>query len=738
MNEFTLSKKNMLPLGVSTPAQADPEPEESVVSRYAAVLLRRRWLVLGAIAVAMAVGLAVTLLMTPLYEASTRLEINRLGAQIVNVRDVEPETTSVDQEFYQTQYGILQSRALAERVARELRLADDANFFALFDASELAEELQPGQGARAAGGRERRQRAAVDILLDNVEISPIRLSKLVDISWTSPDPALSARIANAWASSFIQHNLSRRYEATAFARRFLEERLGQLRGRLEESERELVNYASAEALINVPTGAPAAEGGAPPERSLTAESLSALNTELAQAQADRIRAESRLERGGGGASTEALANPTINTLRQRRAEAAAEYQRLMVQFEPGYPVARALAAQIEQLEQSIAREEARVQRSIGTTYQASVQREQAIRRQLEGLKQSFIDQRRRGIQYNIFQRDVDTNRQLYDALLQRYKEIGVAGGIGENNVLVVDNAEVPRNPSRPRPVINLLLALLVGTALGVALAFIREQMDETINEPGELEKQIGVPTLGMVPKSSTDNPLQELRDPKSNLIEACLSILTNLGFSTDHGVPGVLAVTSTRPAEGKSTTAQAIAYVVARQGSRTLLVDGDMRSPSLHHNLAISNRKGLSTFLSGSDDLNDLVQQSPQDPFFVMTAGPQPPNAAELLRTERLQLLMQELRKRFDHIVIDCPPVLGLADAPVIAAQAEGTVFVVEAHRVKARVVRQSIGRLLQGRAKVVGAVLTKFEPKRSSYGYGYGYGDGYGYGYGRDETKAA
>jgi capsular exopolysaccharide synthesis family protein len=216
-------------------------------------------------------------------------------------------------------------------------------------------------------------------------------------------------------------------------------------------------------------------------------------------------------------------------------------------------------------------------------------------------------------------------------------------------------------------------------------------------------------------------------------VEAGLSIITTLGFATDHGVPTVLAVTSTRPAEGKSTTSQALAHMLARQGSRTLLVDGDMRSPSLHGRLGVSNTRGLSTYLSGVDELDELVQQPTDQPFMVMTAGPQPPNAAELLRTDRLPTLLAELAKRFEHVVIDCPPVLGLADAPVLAAQAEGTVFVVEAHRVRARLIRQSLNRLVQGRARVVGAVLSKFE--RKSAGYGYGYGHDYGYGYGRDKS---
>ena len=722
---------------VTTVREAAPgrdEPAHPLLARYLNIANRSKWLILGAVAAALILGLLFTLLTTPLYTATTRLEINRVGARIVNVEGVQPETTAVDMEFYQTQYGILQSRALAERVARNLRLADSSDFFAAVG-DEAVEGLDAGR-APAARSRDERFRRAVDILLNNVAINPIRMSKLVDIQWTSPDPQLSARIANEWADSFIQHNLERRYQATAYARRFLEQRLAQVRGRLEESERQLVGFASQQAIINIPVGGAAESGAAPQERSLTADSLATVNSELTKAGTDRIRAQSRVNSAGQGASAEALANPVIAGLRARRAEAAAEHARLMTQFTPDYPPAAALAAQIRLLDQSIQREEGRVQASLRNAYRDSIERERSLSQQVEGLKQEFLDQRRRSIQYNIFQRDVDTNRELYNALLQRYKEIGVAGGIGENNVLVVDSAQPPERPSRPRVLLNLLLSLFIGLGLGVALAVLREAIEDSVNDPAEVEGRIGLPLLGVVPKSVAQDPLEELKDPKSSMMEASLSIQTNLSFSTDHGIPRSLAITSTGPGEGKSTTVQAIAYVIARQGLRTVLVDADMRSPSLHHHVNLSNDKGLSNFLSGAEPIQNLIQKPANEPFHAITAGPQPPNAAELLRGDGLERLITELSRNFDHVIIDSPPVMGLADAPIIANWTEGTIFVVEAHSLKTRAVRQAISRLRLGRAKLLGVVLTKFEPRRGSYGYGHEYG--YGYGYGRDEPKPA
>ncbi len=721
MNDISFSRTPGAYVSLPAPKPGDANEAAAVplFTQYLRVLLRWRWLIIGAVAVSILIGTLATLLATPQYTATTRLEISRGGNRIVNVEDVTPETSVVDNEFYQTQYGLLRSRSLAERVVRQLRLQDNAAFFEMFDVTEV------DMSSRLAAAQQERVRKATDILLEQVSIEPLRLSRLVDIQWTGPDAALAAQIANTWATSFIEYTLERRFEATSYARRFLEQRLEQLRRRLEESERQLVGYASNQAIINVPTGAPDVEGRTQ-ERSLTVETLGAINAELARATGDRVRAESRLNQTQGS-SAEAVSNPAVVALRQRRAEAAAEYARLMTQFEPGYPPAQALAAQVRQLEQAIAREEARVSSSIQNAYQDAVRRERELAAQVESLKASFLDQRRRSIQYNIFQRDVDTNRELYNGLLQRYKEIGVAGGVGENNIAVVDPARVPQRPSSPRPLINLLLSLLIGAIVGIAVALLREQIDETITDPTDVERRVGLPLLGTVPKTEGSEPLVDLHDPKSALVEAYLSVQTSLAFSTPHGVPRTLTVTSTRPAEGKSTTSFALAYVLARSGAKVLLIDGDMRSPSVHAELGLSNEVGLSSYLAGINELEKLIQSPQREPFAVMAAGPQPPNAAELLRSERLEHLLKELLQHFDHVVIDSPPVMGLADAPIIASRTEATVYVVEARGVKARMAQVALNRLRQGRAQLLGTVLTKFDAKRAHLGYGYDYGYGYG-----------
>ena len=691
---------------------------------YLRIAKRRRWLILAIIAVCLILGLVATLLMTPLYTAAATVEIQRESANIVNVEGVEPKTGSVDQEFYQTQYGLLQSRSLAERVARELRLYNSPEFFEAFGATDRVDELRSGRIDNSAAARNARIRSAGRILLDGIEVSPVRLSRLVDVQFTSPDPQLSARIVNSWTENFIETTLERRFEATSYARKFLEDRLEQLRQRLEESERILVDYASRENIINIPTGGSTADG-APAERPIVAEDLSTLNQALAVATAARVEAQSRV-RGTGGSTAEALQSQVISNLRQRRAEASAEYARLLSQFEPEYPQAQALQMQIRELDAAIAREETRVRSTLEESYRSAAARESALQGRVQQLRDELLNVRGRSIQYNIYQREVDTNRQLFDALLQRYKEIGVAGGVGVNNVAVVDAAAVPGRPSSPNLILNVLISLLIGAILGAGVALALEQIDEAISTPTDLERTVGLPLLGTIPKVA-DDPQAELEDPKSPLVEAYLSAQTRLNFATDHGIPRSLVVTSTRPAEGKSTTTYALARLLARTGRKVVLIDGDMRAPSLHGFFDVKNERGLSNYLAGNDDLSALIHNDSVRGMSLMSAGPLPPIAAELLTGNRLERLLQELARIYDNVLIDAPPVMGLADTPLIASRADGTVFVIESHATRSSTARVAIGRLRDAHVRLLGAVLTKFQSRRADYGYGYEYGYGYG-----------
>lgn len=695
---------------------------------YLRVALRRRYVILGTIIACILLGLIVTLLMKPQYTATATIEISRDSDRVTNFQGVERDANDADQEFYQTQYGLLKSRSLSERIADQLQLVDSPAFFEMFGVSDTDDAFERINQRYTAKGRPTRLRVAGELLRGHVKITPAQLSRLVDVHFTSPDPKFSAKIANAWAENFIQTNLERKIQATSYGRDLLQRQLGQAKERLDDSQRQLVSYASSQRIINLPSQ-PNGQGTTS-ERSIVVDELQALNSALSQSTADRIQAEAAYrEQGRGGASVLALENPAINLLRQRRAELSADYQRLMMQFEPEYPPARAVQAQIDQIDRSILREENRVSGAAQANFRQAQRRETDLQARVEGLKSTYLDMRNRSIQYNIYQQEVDTNRALYDALLQRFKEIGVAGGVGINNVAVVDPAAVPTGPSSPRLFLNLALSLLAGLSVGSLLAFALEQLDEAIADPSEIERRLGLPLLGTVPKVEGVEPRAALLDRKSELVEAYLAIQTSLAFSTEHGAPRTLAVTSTRPAEGKSTTALALATMLARSGRAVILVDGDMRSPSVHALAGIGHEVGLSNFLAGQDDIDALTFTLDDLGFAIMTAGPLPPNAAELLTGNRLAVLFDRLLTKYDHVIIDSPPVMGLADAPLIASRVEGVIYAVESHQIRSSLVKAALARLRGAHARIFGSVLTKFEAKKASYGYGYEYG----YGYGRD-----
>jgi polysaccharide biosynthesis transport protein len=715
-------------------AEAQGQMAPPLILQYWQILLRWKWIILGLMVASVVVGLVANFLATPQYTATTRIEIAQSQANVTQIEGVKQAESETALQFYNTQYSLLGSRSVAERVSRALSLPQNDAFFDAHNANPSAQAglVEVRVRAQKQADKPSRERIVLLLLQKNISISPLRGSSLVDISYTSASPQLSAKIANMWAQQYVESRIAQRFDSTAVGTAYLEGKLAELKAKLETSERDVVNYASQKGIvaINKSTGV---DGKTQVQTTLAAADLEALNSMLARAKADRISAESRRQYSASGSNSESLGNVAISSLRQRRAEVASEYAKMMVQFEPGYPAARALKEQVDNLDASIAREVSRVQSSRSSEFNEAVQRENALQQRVNSLRSTLDTQQRDSIQYNIFQREADTNRELYDSMLQRYKQIGVAG-IGTNNISVIDTAKVPERPSSPRLIINLALSILAGLALSAAAAFILEQIDEGLRDPTQVNRLLHLPLLGSTPDINDNDSLAMLRDAKSELSEAYLSVQSNLAFSTDHGVPRSFMVTSTRPAEGKSTSSLAIATVLGRTGKKVLLIDGDMRSPSIHSNLNMDNTQGLSNFLAGENDWQRLVQPTGQKGLSILPSGPLPPSAAELLSSDRMLMLIGALGAHYDHVVVDAPPVLGLADAPLLSRAVEGCIFVIEAEGVAVRGLKASIGRLQSVNAHLFGAILTKLRNQQSGYGYGYGYGYSYG---ANDDVKA-
>lgn len=707
--------------GVPVAAPAAPMFD---VAEYWRLALKHRLIILGSVAAALVIGAIATLLMTPLYVAATTLQIEREAARVLNVDEVQPrESGSQGEEFFSTQYGLLRSRSLAERVTDSLGLASSDSFL------ERMKVQPPAQVTGSASqSLANRREAVIGTIQKNLSVTPVRGSRLVTVAFESPDPQLAATIANAIAENFIQANLDRKYDSSKYVREFLEQRIAQTKAKLEEAERGLVAYAVSEQIINLSeAGADSGE-----TRSLASSNLETLNEALSRAQAERVASEEKWRQASGAALSslpEVLQNPTIQRLVEERARVDAEYQQKSTIYEPGWPELVQLKARLDQLTREINAISASVRTSIRGEYVVAANKEQALRRQVEALKGEFLDLRDRSIQYNILQRELDTSRTLYDGLLQRYKEVGITGGVTANNISVIDAARAPDAPSKPRLIVNLVLAALLGLGLGAVAAFILEALDETLASPDDIESKLGLSTLGVIPLlDKGETVMAALADTRSNFSESYYSLRTALQFSTPDGMPRSLLVTSSRPAEGKSTTAYAIALSSARLGRRVLLIDGDLRNPSMHRIVGVDNDQGMSNLLSGGTSLQALAKPTSVANLDFIPCGPLPPNPAELWGGDRIKQVLAEASAIYDHVIIDGPPVLGFADAPLLASSVVGTLFTVEARGTRRAQARGALRRLAWGSARVLGVVMTKFNTKAVQYG-GYDYSYDYNYG---------
>jgi polysaccharide biosynthesis transport protein len=394
-----------------------------------------------------------------------------------------------------------------------------------------------------------------------------------------------------------------------------------------------------------------------------------------------------------------------------------------------------LRNQIKELDRQVQTEVVAIKQSIEAGFLAAKDEEDNLLAQLGNSKTEVVEQRNRSIQYNILKREVDTNRTLYDGLLQRYKEIGVAGGIGTNNISVVDKAAFPIAPRSPRLGLNLLVAFLAGLTLGFLAAIGLDYLDDSFKAPEDIERELGLTVIGVVPKPQAGSTLEEeMADARSGMSEAYRSLRTGLQFSTSDGLPRTLLITSSKPSEGKTTTTIHLARTLAHIGLNVLLIDGDLRNASVHKRMGQSNELGLSNYLSGAKQPEDVVQTTDTDRLVLMTSGPLPPNPAELLSGPKFPALLTLAVESFDVVLIDGPPVMGLADAPLISSMVQASMLVVAANETRRNTVRIAMRRLQYARANIIGALLNKFDIKMTGYGYGYGYGDYSYHSYGAKE----
>lgn len=716
-------------------AQTQEADDGIDLRHYWSLLVKRKWIVLSLIILSAAAAILSTLMDTPIFRSTSTIQIDRERVKIV-----ESDGETFDPGFYndvETQIQLLRSRSLAQRVVERERLTGGSAMPmpgpGLRSRVRALVGLQPAPpqavAAQLSAQGSEALRAAVATVQGGLQVAPVANTRLVNISFESRDPAFAARISNAVAEVFISSNIEKRVDSSTYASKFLEQRLAQTRQKLEASEKALVAFSQAEQIISIDE-----------QGDLSTQNLTGLNAALATAQSARIAAESRwrlAQSGSARSLPEVIDNGLVQSMQAKRSELSSEYQDKLRLYKPAYPAMQQMQGQIDELERQIDREVGNVRDSLRVKYESAASEESLLRQQMQVSKENVLDVQGRSIGYKTLKRDADTNSQLYDGLLQQYKEIGVAEGDASNNISMVDRAEVASSPYKPDLKRNLALGLVAGLLLGIAAALLLEYLDDTIKNAVDVEKHLKIAVLGIIPKTPADKLAQQRSDARSAFAEAYRSVRTALQFSTDHGVPRTLLVTSPSPSEGKSTTAMTLAENFAQLGKRVLLIDADLRNPSLHKLAGIDNSQGLSSLLSGAAKHSEVLRQTAIPNLTIMPAGPLPPNPPELLAGPKMHSLLTVAAAKFDQVIIDSAPIMGLADAPILSSLTHGTLLVIEAGGSRINVCKVAVKRVHAVRGHLVGAILTKHDSRHSGYGYGYGGGHQY-YSYGTETPRLA
>ncbi len=725
-----------LPIATSPFGESEPGQQVNVAATLRqlwSAVYRNRLLIAGIVAACLLLGVLATMLATPRYAATATVEIDQEATKVLGTEDTQPVSDQSDiDRFLQTSVDVLKSRLVAEQVVNTLGLAGDDRFLVAMGTKPAA--LKPGRDAR--------REAIYRLLDDNLTVELPRNSRVVDISFKTPDPALSQRIANSYADNFILLNLKRKFDRSAYARGFLQQQLVSAKQRLEDSERAMLDYSRSVGLIDASAGIGGnGEDGQPTSgpRSLVTSDLVALNAAYAQAQGVRLAAQERWQQAQATpmlSLPEVLNNPTVGALTAARAQVQSAYDQERQRHRADFPSLQQMGAQLASYDRQLTRLAGDVRASIRDQYETAAKQEAALRGQVDVLKTATLTEQDKSVRYNILKRETDTNRTLYDGLLQRYKELSAEAGVSSNNVSLVDDAAVPDKPVSPKPLINLALALLAGLVLAGAIVFVREKFDDAVRSPEDVQTKLGLTLVNTVPLLKPgETPQEALGDPRSALSESYAALRTSLELVAADGLPQILLFTSSRSGEGKSTSAYAVARDFARLGKRVVLIDSDLRRPSLHRTLGLANNNGFASVLARHRGLDDVVQPTDTPGLSFLSAGPLPPSPAELLAGASLKIALDTLAQRFDLVVIDGPPVLGLADAVILASHAGGTVFVIEANGSHHGHAKTALRRLQSSGAAILGALLTKYDAKKVGYGYDYGY---YAYNYGQDRPADA
>lgn len=705
---------------------------------YLKVLYKRRWLAISTFVIIAGSVAAFTFTATPIFAARVQILIEKEAANVVSFKEAY-ERNQVADDYYQTQYKILQSRALARRTLDAMSLWSHPQFHPVPKPTSTLRAVLTSPVALASGwfqkdkalevplpDESRVQSVTIDRFLSDVTVSPVRNSRLVEVRFESPDPVFSTDVANALARAYIDQNMEFKFLSSKEASDWLSKQLSEQKKLVEASEQALQRYREKTDALSLED-----------KQNIVVQKLTDLNAAVTRAKTERIMKEAayyqiRTLQGSRSALDTFPAILSSSFIQQQKGELA-DLQRQQAQLGeklgPNHPDMVKLSSAVRAVENKIAAEINKVVQAMQNDYQQSQAQEQSLTNALEQQKRDALSLNAKGIEYGVLVRDAASNRQIFDSLMQRTKETGISGDLRTSNIRVVDAAEVPRSPSTPNTRNNLLIALFGGATLAIGLAFFFEYLDNRIKSPDEMKQYLGLPFLGMLPAlfdKAIENPLLGHNAP-NNFSESFRNIRTNLLFSTAEEGGRSVVVTSTGPGEGKTVVSSNLAIALAQAGQRVLLVDADMRKPRVHTVFGQPREPGLSNLLVGNAKASESVHASSVQGLWIMPAGLLPPNPAELLGSKRFRDFLATLSQHFDWVIIDTPPVMAVTDSSVVAHLCTGVLFVVGAEMTSRHAAKRALDQLEQARAKFVGAVLNRVDLQHNAYYYSQYYRKEYG-----------
>jgi succinoglycan biosynthesis transport protein ExoP len=722
------------------------QPPESVLREYLRILIKHKWALLSCIALIFGAVLIATLRSTPIYEAVGSIAINKPDP-VLNFRD----SNNAGMDYYDptdldTEVRILRSDLLALQVIRQLNLDQQPQFGGSGKAATpgtlglTTDVLQPDSP---------RTTAALDAFKGALRVSLEPNTRIIDIHFRSPDKTLTARVVNTLVNTYVEQNFKTRFESTMQTSDWLSKQLVDLQMKVETSQEKLVQYQKAHEILGIDE-----------KQNITTQKLDELNKELTAAESARMEKESvyHLVQSGdpdsvaSASSVENEAKGSTNAssllekLREQDADLKIQVAQLSTQFGPSYPKLAQLNSQLKEIDAQIQVEIKKIAGRLRGDYLAEVQQEGMLHASLEKQKQEANQLNESAIEYSLLKRDVDSNRALYEGLLEKLKEAGVTAGLRSNNVRPVDIARVPTGPSEPNLPRNLSLALALGLTTGIGLAFVLESIDNTVRTPEQAQILSGLPSLGMIPLGSSIRTQASAQQrltvaasreavelitqsrPQSQMAESYRALRTSLLLTSLGTPPKVILITSALPEEGKTTTSINCAIVLAQKGTRVLLIDADLRRPSIHKTLGMGPKVGLSNVLTGAVTLQEATLRSNILPnLFVLPAGTPPPNPAELLASLEMKDILTKLREQYDHIVVDTPPTLSVTDAVIMSTRADAVVLVIRSGQTTKQALRRARDILMQVNARVCGVLMNAVNLNSPDYHYYYEYQGKYG-----------